>query len=920
MSEQLPLFNAGTGTTSGTSGSAAYRERLREYLHDPAFRSIEGFPHGDDDHILALSDAPYYTACPNPFLGEIVARWRGERAKQRLELDLPDDSDDNGNASQYPVSKAPTAGSKVIYRREPFAVDVSEGKSDPVYSAHGYYTKVPHKAIMRYVLHYTDPGDIVFDGFCGTGMTGVAAQLCGDRDVVESLGYFVDGDGVVKDGDRMISRIGARKAILVDLSPAATFIAYNYNTPVDTSAFEREARRIMREVEQELGWMYETWHPRCDAPDRVKGRIRYTVWSEVFLCPQCSGEITFLDEALDTETLRVKEEFPCPYCGAVVSKRNLERCRVTAFDPVLGRTVESLKRRPVIVEYRVGSTKYQKHADEHDLELLDRIARLPPPDRIPSNPLPIPQMYHGSRLAPKGVTHLHQFFLPRSAHALHGFWGRSTAVADPRLRSFLEFTVDQTIWGMSLLNRYQPIQFGRAGGSQVNRYLSGVYYISSLISEVSPWYILEGKVGRLARAFASLRYRPGSVAIATQSASVPPPAEGSVDYIFTDPPFGENIYYADLNYLVESWYGVVTNSSSEAIIDQAKRKDLYAYQRLMKESFRSFYRWLKPGRWMTVEFHNSRNAVWNAIQEAILAAGFVVADVRTLDKRQGSYRQVTAATAAKQDLVISAYKPRTGFERRFLVEAGTPEGAWDFVRQHLAQLPTVVERNGVLEVVAERQPHLLFDRMVAFHVQRGAAVPLSAAELYAGLRQRFVERDGTFFLADQVPEYDRARMHASRIEQLALFVDDEKSAIQWLRRQVDPSTGGRPQTYQEILPLLMRQLHQAPHETFPELSEILEQNFLQDGQGRWYVPDPNRASDLEKMRQKALLREFNSYVESRGRLRQFRTEAVRAGFADALRRHDYSTIVQVAERLPQNVLQEDPVLLMYYDSATLRVR
>ena len=83
------------------------------------------------------------------------------------------------------------------YNREPFATDVSEGKNDPIYNAHSYHTKVPHKAIMRYILHYTEPGDVVFDGFCGTGMTGVATQLCGDKATVESLGYRVKSDGMI---------------------------------------------------------------------------------------------------------------------------------------------------------------------------------------------------------------------------------------------------------------------------------------------------------------------------------------------------------------------------------------------------------------------------------------------------------------------------------------------------------------------------------------------------------------------------------------------------------------------------------------------------------------------------------------------------------------------------------------------------
>ncbi len=904
MTEQLPLDHTQLKPNQADDDGDE-RTAYRQHLQDPAFRAIEGFPLGDDEAILALSDPPYYTACPNPFLPEILQGWQAERTQLRQTLNLPDDSDDNGNGNGN--------GRRPVYQREPFASDVSEGKGGAIYSAHGYHTKVPHKAVMRYILHYTDPGDVVLDGFCGTGMTGVAAQLCADRGEVGELGYRVDEEGLIYDGDEAISRLGGRKALLVDLSPAATFIAYNYNTPLDAAAFGREARRILRELQEEIGWMYETWHPRCDHPHRVKARINYVVWSEVFFCPQCSSEVVFLDEALDPETKRVKDEFACPHCSTLLGKRNLDRNLVTTFDPILGKTVERLKLQPAFIEYKVGRTKHSKTLGEHDREVLARIEALSVPEGLPSNPLPIARMYHGSRLAPKGVTHLHHLFLPRPSHALSALWKKAAAVSNPRLRAFVLFAVEQAISGMSLQNRYGPTHF-----SQVNRYLTGVYYISSLISEVSPWYILDGKVERLVSAFSGFHHQAGSVAIATQSAAAAPAPENSVDYIFTDPPFGENIYYADLNYIVESWHGVRTDSGPEAIIDQAKKKTLQDYQELMRNAFRSFFRCLKPGRWMTVEFHNSHNAVWNAIQEALLSVGFVVADVRVLDKKQRSYRQATASSAARQDLVISAYKPRTGVERCFQRQAGTPDGAWTFVRHHLAQVPVVVPQDGKLEVVAERQSDLLYDRMVAFHIQRGATVPLSAAEFHAGLRERFVERDGMYFLSEQAPEYDRARLQAGEVAQLALFVSDEKSCIRWLRQQLDPATGGRPQTYQEIQPQFLRQLHQAPYEALPELSEVLEQSFLQDGQERWYVPDPNRASDLEKLRQRALLREFARYVEGRGRLRQFRTEAVRAGFADAWHRRDYATIVHVAKRLPERVLQEDPDLLMYYDNAALR--
>lgn len=366
-----------------------------------------------------------------------------------------------------------------------------------------------------------------------------------------------------------------------------------------------------------------------------------------------------------------------------------------------------------------------------------------------------------------------------------------------------------------------------------------------------------------------------------------------------------------------------TNTGQEAVVHRCKKSGnkLVNYQQTMTQAFSRMFEALKPGRWMTVEFHNTQNAVWNAIQEAILRAGFVIADVRTMDKGMGSFKQVTASGAAKQDLIISAYKPNDGLEERFRLEAGTPAGAWDFVRQHLAHLPVMVTRpDGALEILAERQAYLLFDRMVAFHIQRGAAVPLSAAAFYQGLRERFVERDGMYFLPDQVPTYDRARLETQAVAQLTFLVSDEKSALQWLRQQLNPALGGRPQTYQELQPQFLKQLHQADHEALPELGDLLEQNFLADEAGQWHVPDPAKATDLEALRRKALLREFNAYCAEPGkRLRQFRTEAIRAGFADAWQRKDYAVIIQLAERLPEAVLQEDPELLMYYDNATFRV-
>lgn len=320
---------------------------------------------------------------------------------------------------------------------------------------------------------------------------------------------------------------------------------------------------------------------------------------------------------------------------------------------------------------------------------------------------------------------------------------------------------------------------------------------------------------------------------------------------------------------------------------------------------------------MTVEFHNSKNAVWNSIQEALIQSGFIIADVRTLDKQHGSFNQVHGGSAVKQDLIISAYKPRDEFVHRFVSEVGTEETAWSFVQQHLSNLPAVVETNGKIEPLAERQAYLLYDRMVAYHVTQGIPVPLDATDFYHGLDERFIKRDDMYFLPNQVTEYDTARMEM-KVEhvQTALAVTNEKTAIGWLYALL----GETPMTYQEIQPKFMQETKTIDrYEKILELADLLEENFIQDDKGRWYVPDTKKEGDVAKLREKSLLREFDGYLKTKGKLKLFRSEAIRAGFSKLWKDKNYQAIVDMAERLPEQTVQEDPNLLMYYDISLSRV-
>jgi DNA-directed RNA polymerase subunit RPC12/RpoP len=607
---------------AGQVRSIARRMRYSEPQKDllQRWKDEVGFPHGSIEDIMRLSDPPYYTACPNPFVQDFV------KCHSR-----PYDPDEK-------------------YHREPFAADVSEGKNDPIYNAHSYHTKVPHKAIMRYILHYTEPGDIVFDGFCGTGMTGVAAQLCGDRRTVESLGYRVERDGTVlerEEGDdgkavwKPFSRLGPRKAILNDLSPAATFIAYNYNTPVDVKQFEREAKRILAETEKECGWMYATLNTEgieisketvdelaskvrhAKSVDEVKqiikvnsklmGKINYTVWSDVFVCPNCSKEIVFWKVAVDKEAGKVKDVLSCPHCRkADLRKRDLERAWVTTFDKGIGKTINQTIQVPVMVNYTAGKRRFEKAPDSLDMAIIQKIEEFDIPYWYPNWPM----MFKGEQWGDSwragyhaGITHVHHFYSKRNLWVLgccllHTWKARSLSSL---------FLLSSLSIHLNKMRRFQPAKPGGTPG------LAGTLYISSIPIELSFFDGFPRKMRDVTKAIITVQ---GSRLIGTGSAAECWGTDRCyAEYIFTDPPFGSNLMYSELNFLWESWLRVFTNNKEEAIENKVQGKGLVEYQEIMERCFKEYYRVLKPGRWMTVEFHNSRNSVWNAIQEALGAQG-----------------------------------------------------------------------------------------------------------------------------------------------------------------------------------------------------------------------------------------------------------------------------------------------------------
>lgn len=860
-----PVTCLGMTFANDSERRAYFREELRKKL--PELKMIEGFPIGEDEDIINLSDPPYYTACPNPWLNDFINLWEEEKTQL--------------------VKEGKREKEKVV--TEPYARDVSEGKNNPMYMLHTYHTKVPHPAIMRYILHYTEPGDIVFDGFAGTGMTGVAASAC------ESFDNTISKD-VAK------AKWGKRHAIVSDLAPAATYISSILNSKFNAIRIEKSIKRKLKIVQDRYGWMYESV-----SPSGAKAKLNFAVWSEKVICPHCGSEMVLWDVSADTVNGRMKSSFECPHCSSFLKKDDCNPSIHTEYDSSTNETIEKRTYELALINYTHNGKRGFKKPDQFDIELANKIEKIEIDNWFPTEKI----LFKGDDWGDtwragihKGTNRVHHFYTKRNLIFISALWS---------LLNNTERFVATSILSRNLtkLNRY--VLKPRTPHGEVNGPLSGTLYISSEYVEQNPFDLIESKIPSFNWDYSGTITSVG----AAQNVLI---RDNSVDYIFTDPPFGDNIMYSELNFLWESWLKVITNNGLEAIQNNSQGKGSFEYSDLMCQSFKEYYRILKPGHWITVEFSNTRASVWNAIQSALVHSGFVVANVAALDKKHGGIKSMAYSTAVKEDLIITCYKPTNTFLSKLKSLTNIKQNVWDFIDEYLNHLPIHIEKGNATTAIIERSPKILYDRLISYYVEHGFDVPIDAIVFQQGLRERYIEKDGMFFTATQAAEYDEKKKLAPEFVPMGIIVSDEANGIQWLRNNLQ----GNPMTYQEIQPSWMQALQGGrKNDIIPELMTLLEENFIKEPDGKWRIPDANDEKDLEILRTKSLLKEFNLCVEQaskpKSKIKEVRVEALRAGFKQCYIDKDFKTIVMVGDKIPENLLTEDEVLLQYYDIASSRV-
>jgi 16S rRNA G966 N2-methylase RsmD len=469
-----------------------------------------------------------------------------------------------------------------------------------------YLTKVPISAIEPFLKAFTSPGDVVLDMYGGSGMTGVAAAMHG------------------------------RRAEVRDISALGRHIGSNYMNLVNAVEFRAQAREVMNAAKARLGDLYAV---KCGCCSGVATLSR-TVWTFVYECGQCHAPVNYY------EVLQ-----------AAGWKKNATKC-AACDEPFLTRGSRRIEETPMLDTVACDcSPRLRDYEHLHPLHLVPDDAPIWPGVSIGESR----QMFQSSALRKHGLLTTDAFFSKRNLAVLSTLREAIDRIKPESIRSKLLFAFTAILSRASKRYQWHPKRPLNAANQN--------YYVAPVFYEWNVYDLFERKVEAAVRSDAYLRGRmdelgvsePGSFNYAIGSADNLDLEDESVDYIFTDPPFGSNIFYSDMNLFQEAWLGTFTDDTREAVVDRSrgkKSRGAERYEDLIVGSLREAARLLRPDGWLSIVFSNSNGEMWALMQRAIRKAGFSLGEVTLLSKGQRSVKGLASGfeNVVTADLVLSLRK------------------------------------------------------------------------------------------------------------------------------------------------------------------------------------------------------------------------------------------------------------------------
>ena len=422
----------------------------------------------------------------------------------------------------------------------------------------------------------------------------------------------------------------------------------------------------------------------------------------------------------------------------------------------------------------------------------------------------------------QGITDVSKFFRPQNLRAFARLWDEVSKIQNPRVREKLKFTLSGSTSQITKMTIFMLDGSGRG-------HRKGTLYVPSFGIEQNVMGVVERRFNRVIGDWTVRRLSGEALATvgsATRLESVP---NSSIDYIFTDPPFGSNIFYADCNLIWEAWLNEgFTDQSQEAVVHlkHRQRNTLPDYARLMTDAFREMHRVLKPGRWASVVFHNSDDRIWETILEAARAAGFEMAEINAFDKEQLSFKGIRGQKGLERvtnkDIVLNLRKPKPGEQATANGKSYADEAEKRVVEAIAAFLDADPDpRDRTLQGLWN---HALFNML------RDGSVQISMAQVGEMLPHYFKEVDGRWYLRGEAV-----------IGGNAFDLKTDMGAIAWLTQVLS----NEPQTTGELIPLWQAETAHLGASDAGRFDRLLEQNFWQDQRtGHWRVPT---AAERDKM-------------------------------------------------------------------------
>jgi len=589
--------------------------------------------------------------------------------------------------------------------RELYAKPLPSTRTGPLYNAFSYPTKISPEAIAVFIATHTKPGASVLDTFGGSGTTGVAALLC-DKPT-PAMELMAKRLGVTP-------QWGPRKAILYELGSLGSFLASTLCAPPDPARFARSVVELCEKAKASFGWMYE-----AKSPEGEPGTIRHAIWSDVLVCPHCQKETSYWDAALLRKPLRFAKAFRCLGCKKSHLLETYSRAVETVWDDLLGRDVER-KRRVLACVYGVsGKKKWQRPPTVADQRLFKRIEAAPLPSHVPICALEWGDLHRAGYH--RGISHLHHFYTRRNFAAVSSMWALAQTFPDD-VRDALKLLVlsynstHSTLMTRVVVKKDEPDLV--LTGSQ-----SGVLYVSGLPVEKNIIEGIQRKAKSFLKAFSLINGSGSTVQVVNRSSERIALPDSSIDYVFTDPPFGDYIPYAEVNQINELWLDKTTDRAREIIISNAQGKSVSDYADMMGQVFSEITRVLKPDGLATVVFHSAKADVWRALSGAYLNAGLHIEATSVLDKIQASFKQVVSDVFVMGDPLLLLSKGAACSTS--LLE---PE-----------QVAVQILAKALELGPEEREPQRLYSRFVARCLELGMEVGIDAREFYGKAREMLGE-------------------------------------------------------------------------------------------------------------------------------------------------------------------------------------